>query len=203
MKSENSEPSLQERHVAGRTSALWSRLADLIGAVLRRKTPLILAAGADVFQRDGKTVSESAAGDPQFEVSGVLPRGWVKIRVRVEAPDSVGRGRLYLDLGDGYSERSSYDLGPVNATGTLYLSLGPETRKLRFDPIDRPGQFTIKEFVVRRITRFEAAMCSTHPANTLSDAESDPLRKFVRAPKLDSYDAWLEVNEWNSRRKAT
>jgi GT2 family glycosyltransferase/glycosyltransferase involved in cell wall biosynthesis len=183
------------------TFRLW--LGNLIDAALRRRAALTLIPGTDLVHLGEGNAWESVAGDPQFELDGILPRGWVKISARVEADQSEERSMLYLDAGDGYTERLRYDLGPINSTGTLYLNLGPEVERLRFDPIDRPGKFTVKKFTVRRISRLEAELCYTRvqpPRIVREAAEPEAPVLFKKAPQIDPYDAWLEVNEWNSRR---
>jgi GT2 family glycosyltransferase/glycosyltransferase involved in cell wall biosynthesis len=199
---------------------------------------------------------ESAGNDPQFNVRGRWPRGWVEVLIDIEPESRVsGHARLYVDRGAGYSEADSYDLGEAGGARRAHALLGPEVVGLRLDPFESPGSFRINKLALKRVGRRKAesgngyrkipqggstlrqfAEFSMGRARSYSRQNGRPprlselpsaVRRTVRAwnnsqriekapaarasagvaaptvrPPIDAYDAWLEVNEWNSRREA-
>jgi GT2 family glycosyltransferase len=106
--------------------------------------------------------------DPQFLVSCYLPAGWVRVRLKMQAP---ARGQIEF-----YGERRG-DFGTDTLLGQFslshgvtdeefYLYLDRPTRALRIDPIDSAGTF--------RIDRLDV---TPRPAWTLA---ADALRRKLR-----------------------
>lgn len=210
-------------------------------------------------------VWESTGNDPQFNVKGEWPNGWAEISIDI-APESpvIGRARLYIDRGAGYSEADSYDLGETGGERKAYALLGREVIALRLDPFESRGFFTVRKFTLKRVSnraaendkhaiinsqsgsrlkqfaRFSIERAESYRrkngraprlselpaavrrtlrawnnvqqvnvqqvnAQQVHDASSTapipPRHAFAVEQPLDPYDAWLEVNEWNSRRE--
>jgi O-antigen biosynthesis protein len=122
---------------------------------------------------------EATGSDPQFNVSGPWPRGWVKILIHIEPEVPVrGRARLYVDRGAGYNEADSYDLGEVSGRRESYVSLGPEVTGLRLDPFESAGRFTIKEFTLTRVSRREAGNRNHARGKSQRSSTPDGFLKF-------------------------
>ena len=106
--------------------------------------------------------------DPQFIVSCFLPAGWVRVRLKMQAP---ARGQIEF-----YGERrgdfgvdtllGQFSLSHGETDEEFYLHLDRPTRALRVDPIDSAGTF--------RIDRLEV---TPRPAWTLA---ADALRRKLR-----------------------
>lgn len=160
--------------------------------------------------RDDSGVWESTGRDPQFNVVGPWPRGWTEVALDM-APESTltGRARLYVDRGAGWSEGVSYELGEGGGRRTRFVPLGPDVIALRFDPCESAGRFGIRALSLKRVTaRHAGENEGTPPAKLISAARSRLVvdsrgGRAAGGPRvIDPYEAWLEVNEWNSRRAA-
>jgi GT2 family glycosyltransferase/glycosyltransferase involved in cell wall biosynthesis len=185
---------------------LWLDLEKTLDPVLRRQFYPGLRPVKDVECLLGQNW-RSTGNDPQLIVEGDLPIGWARLSVHVESPgESPTRSRLYVDSGMGFCEQQSHDIGTVGGVRELYFEIGPEVTGIRFDPIDRAGPFEIKKFELRRVTHFEANLWQRRRrkrlrAQKIAKANRAARQPVVLPPRLDPYDAWLEVNRWNSRRE--
>jgi len=167
----------------------------------------------DLRWRDDSGVWESTGRDPQFNVVGPWPRGWTEVALDM-APETTlsGRARLYVDRGAGWSESVSYELGEDGGRRTRFVPLGPDVIALRFDPCESAGRFGIRALSLKRVTARRARRAGENegmsPAKLISAArarlavDSRGGRATGRPRVIDPYEAWLEVNEWNSRRAA-
>lgn len=115
----------------------------------------------------------SAVGDdPQFIMANRLPvAGWYMVEARL-ATDAYGAlAKLYFDTGDGFNEEQSAVIPLKQGRVVKRLVKVPRgTRQIRFDPIDRPGEFTLfklrftwapRRFASRRIAQ---RLVNAHPA---------------------------------------
>jgi GT2 family glycosyltransferase/glycosyltransferase involved in cell wall biosynthesis len=190
-----------------RRPALRTWLSGVLDVALRRKAMIDLVPGGEVRRIESRNAWMATGEDPQFELAGPLPIGWVLFTVRVDAIKSVvgARSMLYVDEGCGYSEDDRYDLGPTGKVNKFYLNVGPEVDRIRLDPIDTKGEFAIKKFSVRRVTRLEAELRHKELLSLNRDGggvEPDPPASFEIPKAVAPYDAWLEVNQWNPRRES-
>lgn len=106
--------------------------------------------------------------DPQFEIVNVsaLPRGWVRCTGFHGAGIAAGPGRLYLDVGGGFSEMRAIPLyWRTDGTGfaaEFYLPI--RVHRLRYDPADRPVRFSglclsfLRLGTVEQVRRTQAAL---------------------------------------------
>lgn len=199
---------------------------------------------------------ESTGIDPQFNLKGPWPEGWVEVSIDIETKKSVsGHSRLYVDRGAGYNEADSYDLGRAGGERIAHALLGPDVIGLRLDPFESPGSFKIKKLALKKVVRPKTASDNGYRRGSQSSSALKQFAEFSigrarsfrskegRLPRpselpsavrrtlrawnsskeinkasivsassvhsrftppqpLDPYDAWLEVNQWNSRREA-
>jgi len=88
-----------------------------------------------------------------------LPRGWVEISYRVQAPDRVATPCLAADPGDGIKSGDRKSLAPTQgATATCHLRLPDQVRELRFEPVSWIGPFEMPPVRMREITRFQLGL---------------------------------------------
>ncbi|HEY6329107.1 MAG TPA: glycosyltransferase, partial [Blastocatellia bacterium] len=140
----------------------------------------------------------SAGDDPQFLLSGPYPSGWVEVVVHVESPDRyTDHSRLYIDRGKGFSEEDSVDLGEVNTRQSRFAFLRDTVAGLRLDPLENAGRFKLKTLEFFEVTEDEVQQGLSKQSGPCRQ----PPAAFRVAPKIDPYDAWLEVNRWTGRRE--
>jgi hypothetical protein len=123
---------------------------------------------------------ESTGPDPQFDVVGPWPQGWIRISSEIETEGEVtGTARLYVDSGDGYSERKSYDLGAVNREQVNYIPLGPEVIRVRLDPFSAQGKFKVKKLIFQRVYGRVGQSVSGRRREALTRAISSGTKRLV------------------------
>jgi len=151
----------------------------------------------------------SNGDDPQIGLLPPFPTGWITLEVRIESHAAGGdRACLFLDAGAGYRQEDCLDLGPVNTEQTLSVFLPDNVVGFRLDPLTRPGNFSIRKFKFRAPTVSETIRAMVERergrAAALLDAqERDAGNPESGAPshRMDAYEGWLAVNEWNDRRE--
>ncbi|WP_417223681.1 glycosyltransferase [Amphritea sp.] len=88
----------------------------------------------------------SISNDPHFLIRLLLPlRGWFMLEIYIQHNQPSANVKLYLDLGDGFSEETSFSLPLKNGRVTkrlVYLPFG--LKKMRLDPLETKGLFTIR-----------------------------------------------------------
>jgi len=101
--------------------------------------------------------------DPQFllETPGVrISSGWILFECKMLVPRDIRtRPMLYLDLGEGFSEKTAKPL-PEPRQGRLLgvLALPQGVRRIRFDPVDGQLDFGLEAPTIREIGRVEAGL---------------------------------------------
>ncbi|MHC9035426.1 glycosyltransferase family 2 protein, partial [Cobetia marina] len=99
----------------------------------------------DVEQQDGRYSYISTSLDPQIRLSKkiYLP-GWYMLEATVQHSSMARESRLYLNEGNGYIDDKSFILPIKNGrvSKRIVKITKPGTR-LRFDPIDASGEFSI------------------------------------------------------------
>src|SRR5262249_38273371 len=151
------DPSLVTVKTGHLARPFWLNLEKALDPIFRRQFYPALNPVDKLERLAGHTQWQSTGQDPQFVIDGDVPVGWVRLLIEIDAPGGLeAASRLYLDSGTGFSEALSHDLGKVGRPRSYYVELGPDVRRIRLDPIDRPGPFTVKKFVLRRVTGLEA-----------------------------------------------
>ncbi|HKY05000.1 MAG TPA: glycosyltransferase, partial [Blastocatellia bacterium] len=233
----------------------YRRVRTFLKSLFDREYELSAEPMNELWLSGSGNVWESAGNDPQFNLRGRWPKGWVEISIDIEPQNPVsGHARLYVDRGAGYSEADSYDLGRTGGERKAYAQLGPDVIGLRLDPIESPGSFKIKKLALRKVGRRKTGSNNGYEKGSKTGSALTQFAEFsisrarnykskegrlprpgelpaavgrtlrawkdskefkeaptVPAPSsqidftpqqpLDPYDAWLEVNEWNSRRE--
>ena len=125
--------------LAGRNPWRWKKLTLELQPLHQ-----ILALGEGRYTSLGR--------DPQFLVvphDGVFPAEWFLCRIsgRNER-NAVFAACFYVDTGDGFKEVQKRDIHFVSGPGISerWVRLPEGTRNLRFDPMDREGNFSIDTF---------------------------------------------------------
>jgi GT2 family glycosyltransferase len=88
--------------------------------------------------------------DPQFIVSCYLPAGWVRVRLRVHAPER-GRIEFYAEHRGNFTSAGlvgQFSLAPGVNDEEFFLRLPRPTRALRIDPVENEGTFRIERLDV-------------------------------------------------------
>lgn len=91
----------------------------------------------------------AVSSDPQFIIPCMLPRGWLRVRLKM-ACEVQGFVELYFDGGGGFNPMQraelAYNLGRVDVDRHIYLDT--PVRAIRFDPLTAPGKFHIEHFSI-------------------------------------------------------
>ncbi|QOR40735.1 glycosyltransferase family 2 protein [Billgrantia diversa] len=89
---------------------------------------------------------QATGDDPQFLLKRSLPLpGWQMLEVAMEHDQPSVAVKLYLDIGDGFSEEQSIYLPLKSGRVTKRLFYVPKRLKaLRFDPMGTEGRFTLR-----------------------------------------------------------
>lgn len=130
------------------------------GTILRSayKPILIPLKGIFSLADKGAGMWEAVESDPQFLIDGPLPKAWTLISW-VASSEKTSPLRLYMDRGSGFNETDSICVSTVNSDYPVKYSsiiyLDPEIQRLRLDPGESPGCFSIFEFKMTRVTKLE------------------------------------------------
>jgi GT2 family glycosyltransferase len=97
--------------------------------------------------------------DPQFVLPCALPRGWVRIRLRLSGP-AHARAELFTDSGSGFNAGERVELFFWNRLlcDDVYLYLPRPIFAMRLDPLEGPGEFRLEEFSVTPVSGPRAAV---------------------------------------------
>jgi len=106
---------------------------------------------------------ESVGSQASFELiprRGFPPIGWVLLDFELATEVACATPpRLYVDRGEGYTETNAIRLPwPVDGRITAVVNLLAVVRRLRFDPLDRPGRFRLGRLVIREMGRPEMGL---------------------------------------------
>ncbi|MEI7862029.1 MAG: glycosyltransferase, partial [Planctomycetota bacterium] len=154
----------------------------------------------------------SKGDDPQLHLaSGSFERreGWYLIELCMRCNTS-GVARLYVDIGKGYTDAHSVVLPWRNnrlLRRVIYLSAAP--KRMRLDPLDGAGRFSVVRFLCVRLTPLMASLEMEWRLGDLTPSESSPGRLGAQQPTIlydrynESFQAWLRgsenYQEWISR----
>ncbi len=150
--------------------------------------------------------------DPHFQVCSathpLIRAGFYRLKIKLAFDDRATTSAIYIDYGEGLDEGNSFRLAlktGVEASRIVYLS--KSAVGLRFDPIERQGQFIIEDFQFKRLKNSEAiseikshmqSRCAHFSASSdnhsylfsLYEQYHDPLKKI----KVH-YQDWIELVE--------
>src|SRR5690554_1495675 len=159
---------------------------------LMNRSPLVRNVAADlkpVFQVELAGANSNyhllaIGGDPQFSTKNrLLVSGWYMVEVSVPTNAIGAVARVYFDVGEGFSEALSCVFPLKQGRVVKRLVKVPRgTQKIRFDPIDREGEFTLARlkfawapwrFAKKRIFQ---RLVNVHPAYRRLKAEEVPVR---------------------------
>lgn len=153
---------------------------------------------------------ESTGGDPAFFLRshrGATPGGWCIVSYRIVNSSVPLIPSLYVDDGSGFSELRTIRL-PAGATGLVQqlVLLPPTIAGLRFDPTNRPAQFTVTDFSIREIGKINLlAAClrhkQWHPLRALlylrqhgwSATKQRIIQELMPIHRLSDYDTWVKL----------
>lgn len=119
----------------------------------------------DVARR-GATRWRGTGNDPHFDLTDALGQpvrlaaGWYLLRVDMLVDDGEAIvPKIYPDYGHGYAETEALRLeGLAHGKGvTGVLRFLQDVQALRFDPLDRRGEFSLGRVRLTRLSRFGAA----------------------------------------------
>lgn len=91
--------------------------------------------------------------DPQFRLNQLLPAGWYMVELQMLFPTSSANARFYLDTGNGESEDLASGLPVRCGRMAKRLLHVPALARLRFDPMEKSGQFEIQHFRIVRVSQ--------------------------------------------------
>ncbi|NEX17337.1 MAG: glycosyltransferase family 2 protein [Halochromatium sp.] len=137
--------------------------------------------------------------DPQFLVcKGRLLPGWYMLEIGLKHPWTQASSQLYLDTGDGFDEAHCMPLSsPGGKIAKRLFQVPRRLRNLRFDPLDRPGPFSILHFRIAWLPPFFAQdrllrRLIRHRYRTLAPSAS-ALRQQLKQKAQQVHQHWLTV----------
>lgn len=125
----------------------------------------------------------SETNDPSFvlEEPGIkLRAGWYLVELAIRLDGDVGQAKLYFDFGSGYNEADTVSIPFENGQEVRRICRLIETpRKVRFDPIETTGAFSVKRL---HFTPVSDTFARSHMLRYIHDSQSR--RKDTSIPKL-------------------
>jgi hypothetical protein len=145
----------------------------------------------------------STGDDPHFElvpVHGYYPHGWVLVATTVRSAVRCGGLKLYADYGQGTSEASAVHVHATRQGRVRQVVYFPsQPRRLRWDPIDAPGELIQGPISISEIGALERLLrMAARVSNVLRDYPDDVLRSrklSLRRVLTDLPRAYLEASE--------
>ncbi|MCX2803346.1 glycosyltransferase family 2 protein [Microbulbifer thermotolerans] len=134
--------------------------------------------------------------------SGLYPRGWYILEIKIDADSSLLPSKLYVDYGEGFSESEIFPLNLESGRMVKRLCYFPSIAlALRFDPCEFPENIQIKHFVFARVTKGFARRVMVRKLQVAGlkgelevaalDTLWDRYRKLFVALRSSDYDAHL------------
>jgi GT2 family glycosyltransferase len=190
---------------------LWT-LGNLARRVMRREYRPRLEPLQELRWLHDRGAWEATGRDPQFNLAPPWPRGWVEVALHI-VPDGavVGQARLYVDRGEGFTERESHELGEAGVRHIRHVWLDRDVIALRLDPFESPGRFGDPAFTLARVSARRAREAQAaararprapRPSEHVTGRADAPAPLAPAGDAVHPYEAWLDVNRWNARRAA-
>jgi GT2 family glycosyltransferase len=124
-------------------------------------------------QSDGNYCWRSDTDDPSFELSGLgikLGAGWYLIDLTIRLDTDRGQAKLYFDFGNNYNEGDSVSIPFQSGQETRRIYRLIDTpKKIRFDPIETTGAFSVKRL---HFTPISVSFARNHMLRYIYDNES-------------------------------
>lgn len=187
-----------------------------LGCMANSATPWALGSSAAMcgIKALGGSRYQALNDDPKFLFSFDTPiaTGFIRVTYLIEIDPSArwNRSVIYLDYGGGYNEVDKFEVHALsgNLLSRLIYIDRPLLR-MRFDPLDHPGEFSIGEFDVSRVSdaRARAEIAELVRRRTRSSANNDQVLngilhdKYLHSitPEVPlSYEDWIEYCEHQS-----
>lgn len=125
----------------------------------------------------------SETNDPSFELSkpGIKLRpGWYLIELSIHIDMDSGQAKLYFDFGSGYNESDTVSIPFESGREVRRICRLIDTpRKIRFDPIEVAGAFSVRRL---HFTPVSDTFARSHMLRYIHDSQSR--RKDTSIPKL-------------------
>jgi len=137
---------------------------DFLDILLRRKyrPRLIPIQHLQRLTKDGSRW-EVVGNNPEFELAGGLPGGWVKMTIVASASKRTPIS-ISVDRGKGYTPAATYQVGvadPAAAIFQVIIPLGQNFLGVRLNPADSPCLVDIPTVIACRILYLEMVVRST------------------------------------------
>jgi O-antigen biosynthesis protein len=96
---------------------------------------------------------QAASDQPQFIFCGPFPPGWYRLIIKMECSREIN-ARILFDPGTGFNKDDAIEIHSDKALDLdRHILIKSDAQLIRFDPAYHPGQFKIKEFSLRPISR--------------------------------------------------
>lgn len=151
----------------------------------------------------------SQSVDPGLQLQlpgGIARRGWYRVDLSMRSTVRHGIAKLYMNYGDGYSERDSASLPYVSGDMMSRLVYIPsDARSIRFDPLERVADFAVQHLNGTCVTQTEAkaAMLAKLTEceeffglsmNEIWDTLAKSSREHQRDPLLECYERYQKAH---------
>lgn len=144
----------------------------------------------------------ATTNDPQFTVelidSLLKKPGWYSLRIHLKTQLLGCNAKAYFDTGGGYNEKNVLSM---SAKDDFVLNqifyVDDKVVKLRFDPIDKAGKFTIKDISLCKLYEIQAKKYM------LDSLQKSGKYKHIEGKKKHGYNLYDRVvsNDWSSINK--
>lgn len=116
---------------------------------------------SQLMKRDGHNEWTSIGEDPFFFLdpseNKAYSSGWYILRIVVKTPYEENSAKLYFDYGDDFNEADSLDVSyKSNALAYRVIRLKKPVTKIRFDPMETSGDFSILSLTFDSISNLTA-----------------------------------------------
>lgn len=111
----------------------------------------------------------SLGDDPQFRLASRLTAGWYMVEISANLPEVRVNARFYVDFGGGESEKNSFGITLRSGKIAKRLIHIKANCHLRFDPLEREGEFQLLQFRLNKVSsrfahsRIRRKLSNLHP----------------------------------------
>ncbi|WP_444921192.1 glycosyltransferase [Microbulbifer sp. CnH-101-G] len=141
----------------------------------------------------------SKGKDPQFLIKGSgIRSGWYMVEINLQHDQPFVDAKIYLDFGCGFNESESVFI-PIK-TGKItkrLIYLSSEAKKLRFDPMESAGQFSVRHFrLVMLLPQFAYDRLAQRLSNMhfkFRNLEKARVLQHIRKEAREANNTWKEL----------
>ena len=156
----------------------------------------------------------SLGEDPYFSVDFMgmdkINAGWYQIDFEIETPKRRFVAGIYLDFGFGFSEDAFINLNCKQFEKTQRIvKFDKDVLHFRFDPLNKPGSFLVKNFTIQPLTveqaftkislelesKIETKCKSINVLESIDDAYKEYTGEFNTSLSSINYHEWIEEIE--------